>query len=95
MPVVEQPGGSALSEPSATPDSSQKLGGTDGKPCDAEQVEGVLPDVTVAQKPVAEGQKSALLSVAVGGDGAAAAAVGNNSFQTAATVEELAVFAGQ
>lgn len=93
MPVVEPPGGSALSEPSATPDSSQKLGGTDGKPYDAEQNEGVLPDVTVAQKPIAEGQKSALLSVVGGGDGAAA--VGNNSFQTAATVEELAVSAGQ
>lgn len=94
MPVVEPPGGSALSEPSATPDSSQKLGGTDGKPYDAEQAEGVLPHVTVAQKPMAEGQKSALLSV-VGGGGDGAAAVGNNSFQTAATVEELAVSAGQ
>lgn len=93
MPVVALPEGSALSEPSAIPGSSQKLGGTDGKPYDAEQAEGVLPDVAVVQKPMAEGQKSALLPVG-GGDGGAAA-VGNNSFQTAAAVEEPAVSAEQ
>lgn len=90
--MVALTGGSALSEPSAIPGSSQKLGGTDGKPYDAEQAEGVLPDVAVVQKPMAEGQKSALLPVG-GGDGAAA--VGNNSFQTAATAEEPAVSAEQ